>query len=157
MPAAARSAQTFGRTQERTVVLVSQGLFAVSAAIVLVLGTLHLAFTFRGKRFDPRDAELLARMKEVSPFITRQTTIWRAGQGFHASHSFGAMLFGLVYLYLALEPTHFLLGSRFLLSLGLVYLLAMVVLARRYWFSIPFHGVSLSCIAYAGALVASAA
>ena len=68
-----------------------------------------------------------------------------------------AMLFGLVYLYLALEPTHFLLGSYFLLGLGLVYLLAMVVLARRYWFSIPFRGVSLSCIAYAGALVASAA
>jgi hypothetical protein len=91
--------------------LVSQVLFAVSAAIVLILGTLHLTFTFRGQRFDPRNAELLVPMKEVCPFITRQTTIWRAGQGFHASHSFGAMLFGLVYLYLALEPTHFLLGS----------------------------------------------
>ncbi len=75
---------------------VSQGLFAISAAIVLVLGSLHLAFTFSGRRFDPRDADLLARMKEVSPFITRQTTIWRAGQGFHASHSFGAMLFATV-------------------------------------------------------------
>ena len=137
--------------------VVSQGLFAISAAIVLVLGTLHLALTFRGGRFDPRDAELLARMKEVSPSITRQTTIWRAGQGFHASHSLGAMLFGLVYLYLAFEPTHFLLGSRFLLGLGLLYLLAMVVLARRFWFSIPFRGVSLACMAYAGALVAMAA
>jgi hypothetical protein len=136
---------------------VSQGLFAVSAAIVFVLGSLHLAFTFSGKRFDPRDADLLARMKEVSPFITRQTTIWRAGQGFHASHSFGAMLFGLVYFYLALEPSHFLLGSYFLLSVGLVYLLAMALLARRYWFSIPFRGVSLSCISYVAAWLASAA
>jgi hypothetical protein len=95
-------------------------------------------------------------MKEVSPFITRQTTIWRAGQGFHASHSFG-MLFGLVYLYLAFVPSHFLFGSYFLLGLGLVYLLAMAVLARRYWFSIPFRGVNLSCVLYVGAWLASAA
>ena len=67
------------------------------------------------------------------------------------------MLFGLVYLYLALEPSHFLLGSCFLLGLGLVYLFAMAVLARRYWFSIPFRGVSLSCVVYAGAWLASAA
>ena len=138
-------------------VLVSQALFAVSAVIVLVLGTLHLAFTFSGNRFDPRDTELLARMKQVSPYITRQTTIWRVAQGFHASHSLGAMLFGLLYLYLALEPTRFLLGSYFLLGLGLVYLLAMVVLARRYWFSVPFRGVSLSFLAYLGAVLASAA
>jgi hypothetical protein len=139
------------------VVLVSQVLFAVSAAIVLGLGTLHLAFTFSGNRFDPRDTELLARMKEVSPFISRQTTIWRAGQGFHVSHSLGAMLFGLVYLYFALEPTHFLFGSYFLLGLGLVYLLLMVVLARQYWFSVPFRGVSVSLAAYVGAMLASAA
>lgn len=136
---------------------VSQGLFAVSAVIVLALGSLHLAFTFSGKRFEPRDADVLARMKEVSPFITRQTTIWRAGQGFHASHSLGAILFGLLYLYLALEPSHFLFGSYFLLGLGLAYLLAMAVLARRYWFSIPFRGVSVACVSYVGAWLASAA
>ena len=53
-------------------VLVSQVLFAVSAGIVLALGSLHLAFTFSGNRFEPRDTELLARMKEVSPFISRR-------------------------------------------------------------------------------------
>lgn len=136
---------------------VSQGLFAVSAIVVLVLGALHLAFTFSGNRFDPRDAELLARMKEVSPFISRQTTIWRAGQGFHTSHSLGAILFGLVYLYLALEPTHFLLRSYFLLGLGLLYLLAMVALARQYWFSVPFRGISISLVAYLCAVLANAA
>lgn len=134
-------------------VLVSQVLFASSAAIVFVLGTLHLVFTYRGKRFEPRDAALLVRMKEVSPYISRQTTIWRAGQGFHASHSFGAMLFGLVYAYLALEPSRFLLSSPFLLGLGLLYLAAMTVLARTYWFSVPLRGVSLSCALYVGAWV----
>lgn len=136
---------------------VSQGLFAISAGIILMLGTLHLAFTFRGERFHPRDSALLIRMKEVSPFISRQTTIWRANQGFHASHSFGAMLFGMVYLYFAFEPAHFLLGSHFLLGLGQTYLLGMVVLARQYWFSVPFHGLCISCGAYFGALLANAA
>lgn len=136
---------------------VTQTLFAASATIVLVLGTLHLVLTFHSNRFEPRDAGLLARMKEVSPAISRQTTLWRAGQGFHASHSLGAMLFGLVYLYLAFEPSHFLLGSRFLLGLGLAYLLAMAMLARRYWFSVPFRGVSLSLAAYLGGWIASAA
>ncbi len=45
----------------------------------------------------------------------------------------------------------------FLLGLGLAYLLAMLVVARRCWFSIPFRGVGFSCVAYAGALVANAA
>jgi len=137
------------------VVLVSQVLFAASAAVVLVLGTLHLVFTLHGTRFEPRDAALLAGMKEVSPFISRQTTIWRAGQGFHASHSFGAMLFGLVYAYLALEPSRLLLNSTFLLGLGLVYLAAMTFLARRCWFSVPFRGIGLACMLYVGAWVAA--
>lgn len=136
---------------------VTQILFATSASIVLVLGTLHLVLTFRSRRFEPRDAALLARMKEVSPAISRQTTLWRAGQGFHASHSLGAMLFGLVYLYLAFEPSHFLSGSRFLLGLGLAYLVAMAVLAHRYWFRVPFRGVSLSLAAYVAGWIASAA
>jgi hypothetical protein len=66
-------------------------------------------------------------------------------------------LFGLVYLYLALEPTHFLLSSYFLLGLGLVYLLVMVAVARKYWFSVPFRGVTFSLLAYLGAVLASAA
>ena len=47
--------------------------------------------------------------------------MWRAGIGFHASHSAGAMLFSLAYAYLALEPTQLLFKSPFLLTLGLAY------------------------------------
>jgi hypothetical protein len=127
----------------------TQVLLAASAAIVFMLGTLHLVFTFSGPRFHPRDADLAARMKEVSPYITRQTTIWRAGLGFHVSHSLGAMLFGLAYGYLALEPAHFLGGALFLQVLGLVYQLCLVALAWRYWFKIPLRGVGLACVLYA--------
>jgi hypothetical protein len=131
-------------------------LIAASAAVALVLGTLHLVLTFSGDRLFPRDPSLIERMKEVSPRISRQTTIWRAGVGFHASHSFGAMLFGLIYLYLALQASPFLFASTFLVVLGFVYLAAMTWLARLYWFSVPFRGIAVAAILYAAGVAAYA-
>jgi len=128
--------------------------FSASAAIVLALGSLHLFYTYRGPKLYPRDNELMRRMQEVSPVISRQTTIWRAGIGFHASHGFGAVLFGGLYLYLALEGTHFLAHSYFVLGVGLAYLAGMTVLAKLYWFSTPFWGISAALALYAAAVVA---
>jgi hypothetical protein len=134
--------------------IVAAFLFAASAAVVLLLGGLHMLYTYRGEKLFPRDAALVQRMQEVSPVISRQTTMWRAGIGFHASHSMGAILFGALYLFLAFEPSHFLFTSRFLLCLGFVYLAVMVVLARLYWFSIPFRGIALAAALYAAGIVA---
>jgi hypothetical protein len=131
-------------------------LLAASAAVVLFLGTMHLVFTFKGRRFHPRDAELMARMQAVSPVLTRQTTMWKAWVGFNASHSYGAMLFGLMYGYLALVHPAFLFASTFLLGLGLVFLACFLVLAKRYWFRIPLRGLMLAAALYLGALLAVA-
>ncbi len=129
-------------------------LVAASAAVIFVLGVMHLVFTFHGPKFDPRDAELKARMMAVSPVISRQTTMWRAWIGFNASHSYGAILFGLVWAYLALARPVFLFQSVFLLALGLLVLVAYVVLARVYWFSIPFRGITLATVLYGLGLLA---
>ena len=128
-------------------------LIAVSAAIILLLGLLHLRYTFYGRKLLPRDPELLARMREVSPVITRQTTMWKAWIGFNASHSFGAILFGLVYGYLSLVHATFLFQSTFLLLLGLALLLGYLLLAKSYWFSIPLRGILLATVLYAAALL----
>ena len=128
-------------------------LIAVSAAVILLLGLLHLLYTFYGTKLLPRDPELLARMREVSPVITRQTTMWKAWVGFNASHSFGAILFGVVYGYLSLVHAAFLFQSTFLLLLGLALLLAYVFLAKSYWFSIPLRGILLATVLYAAALL----
>jgi hypothetical protein len=128
-------------------------LVAASAAIVLLLGLLHLLYTFSGPKLLPRDRELQARMQEVSPVITRQTTMWKAWVGFNASHSCGLILFGAVYGYLALAHSDFLFQSLFLLSLGLILLLAYVFLARKYFFRIPFRGVLLATFLYGLALI----
>jgi hypothetical protein len=122
---------------------------------MLLLGLLHLLYTFRGPLLLPRDAALQARMQEVSPVITRQTTMWKAWVGFNASHSCGLILFGVVYGYLALRHAAFLLDSAFLLALGLIVLFGYVFLARQYFFRIPFRSVVLATFLYALALIVS--
>jgi hypothetical protein len=120
----------------------------ISAVIPGLLGLGHLILTFVGPKLLPRDRSLRAAMEAVSPVITRQTTIWRAWIGFNVSHSMGAMLFGLVYGYLALAHTDLLFGSVFLQALGLVTLSAYVVLAKLYWFVTPLLGTSVALGCY---------
>jgi hypothetical protein len=127
---------------------IASWLVAASAAIPLALGLAHFLFTFRGPKLAPRDPALEARMREVSPVITRQTTMWRCWIGFNASHSLGLVLFGAVYGDLALTQSDLLFGSAFLLALGLAALLGWAVLARRYFFSTPLRGVVLATALY---------
>ena len=122
-------------------------LIAASATIIALLGIIHLLYTFRGSHFDPRDSELKAKLMTVSPVISRQTTMWRAWVGFNASHSMGAILFGLVYGFLGNAYPEILFSSPFLLAVGLAMLGGFAVLGKVYWFRIPFRGIviSLSC------------
>jgi hypothetical protein len=134
-------------------IAIAPSLVAASAAIILLLGLVHLLYTFRGQKLHPRDADLEARMKEVSPVLTRETTMWRAWVGFNASHSYGAILFGLVYGYLAIVQSPLLFQSPFLLLVGVLLLAGYVVLGKVYWFSVPFRGIVLSFALYVAALV----
>ena len=129
-------------------------LVAASALVILALGCAHLLYTFRGNKFYPRDPALLARMQEVSPFISGKMSMWNAWVGFNASHSFGAMLFGLVYGYLALAQPAVLFSSWFLLAVGLALLAGCVFLGWRYWFSTPFRGIVLSTALYVSGVLA---
>lgn len=129
-------------------------LMSLSAAVLLTLGVLHLVYTFSGPLLTPRDAALQARMSEVHPVITRQTTMWRAWIGFNASHSMGAILFGLVYGFLAIAHPDILFGSTFLLAVGLVMLSGFVVLGKLYWFRVPFAGIVVSLAFYVASIVA---
>jgi hypothetical protein len=130
-----------------------QALVAASAAIILLLGLVHLLYTFRGRKLHPRDAALETSMREVSPVLTRETTMWKAWVGFNASHSFGAIFFGLVYGYLALAHGALLFASPYLLGVGLLLLAGYAFLGRRYWFSIPFRGIVAATVLYVAALV----
>jgi len=131
----------------------ASALITASAAIILLLGLVHLLYTFHGRKLHPRDAALEAQMREGHPGLTRKTTMWKSWVGFNASHSFGAILFGLVYGYLALLHSNFLFQSPFLLGLGLLLLAGYVFLGWRYWFSVPFRSIVVATICYVVALV----
>lgn len=123
-------------------------LMAASAVVLGSFGAVHLLYTYRGSKLDPRDPALRASMERTPLVITRQTTVWRAGKGFNASHSLGMIALALVYGHLALARPEVLSGSPFLLALGIAILLAYLSLAWRYFFSIPFRGMAVACALY---------
>ena len=121
---------------------------AASAAIILLIGLVHLLYTFRGPKLHPRDPDLTARMMVVSPVISSETTMWRCWVGFNASHSFCLIFFGALYGYLAMRHGAFLFHSWFLLALGLMLLLGYAALAKLYWFTTPFRAVVVATVLY---------
>jgi hypothetical protein len=132
----------------------ARALMTLSAAIIFALGGIHLLYTFWGPKLTPRDPALQARMREVSPVISRETTMWKTWIGFNVSHSLGGLLFGLVYGYLALVHPAFLFQSRFLLGVGFCLLGVYLFLGKVYWFRVPFAGILAALVAYVMSLVA---
>jgi hypothetical protein len=128
-------------------------LIAVSAAIVLLMGAAHLFYTFFSRMFHCRDPAVNVAMQSAAPRISADTSMWRAWTGFNASHSLGAMLFGLVYLQLALAHSALLAHGSYFALLGAALLAAYAVLAWRYWFRVPLVGITLALGAYIGGLV----
>jgi len=133
--------------------MIERLLMATSAGIPLVLGTLHLLYTFRGPKLLPRDASLRAAMERTHMVITRETTVWRAWLGFNATHSIALILFGLFFGFLAIEHAPLLFASPFLLVLGFGVLCAFLTLARLYFFSIPFKASAVALTCYVASIV----
>lgn len=127
-------------------------LAATSALIPLVLGTLHLTYTYRGPKLLPRDPGVIDAMKGTTMVITRETTVWNAWIGFNTTHSMSLILFGAVYGYFAIARPDVLFGSPFLQAVGIVTLAAFLVLSRAYFFSIPLAGMATATALYVGAL-----
>jgi hypothetical protein len=126
-----------------------------SAGIVFVLGAMHLLYTFTGNLLTPRDPALQISMGQISPVITKQTTMWRAYIGFNATHSMALLLFGVIFGYLAMAHAEILFHSPFLLTVGLATLVGFVLLSKFYFFRAPLVGVSAALICYVAAVIAS--
>jgi hypothetical protein len=141
--------------QNKESILAARILMVLSASIVLTLGVSHLVYTFSGPNLTPRDPALQVSMSQVSPVITKETTMWRCWVGFNASHSMGLILFGLVFGYLALAHGQLLFQSPFLLVVGLAMLGGLIVLCKVYWFSAPFTGIRISLACYLASIALS--
>src|SRR5262245_17722388 len=130
-------------------------LVSISAAIPLILGILHLVYTFSGSKLRPRDPELQSRMEAEPPGITSQTTMWRLWIGFNTNHSLGLLLFGCVYAYLALAQPDLLFRSTFLFVAGGLFLAGYLLVARVYFFRIPFLGLLVAAACYGAGFMAA--
>ena len=132
------------RPTNRETTLAAKILMVLSASTIFTLGVVHLVYTLWGPKLTPRDPALQISMSQISPVITKETTMWQCWVGFNASHSMGLILFGLVFSYLALAHGQLLFQSPFLLVVGLALLGGLVVLCKVYFSSVPLTGVCIS-------------
>ena len=137
--------------------LAARILMVLSASILFTLGVVHLVYTFWGPKLTPRDPALQVSMSQISPVITKETTMWRAWVGFNVSHSMGLILFGLVFGFLTLAHGQLLFRSPFLLVVGLAFLVGFVVLCKFYFFRVPLMGISISLACYVASIALSRA
>jgi hypothetical protein len=129
----------------------------LSAGIIFTLGAIHLIYTFYGLQLTPRDPALQISMSQVSPVISKETTMWRCWVGFNATHSMALLLFGLVFGFLALAHGEVLFHSPFLLVVGLAMLAGLVVLCKLFFFRVPLIGVSIALVCYVASVAISRA
>ncbi len=94
------------RTERKIEMTPEKVLLIVGATIFGILGSIHLLYTFFTNKFDAFDQTVTKAMRETSPVLTKETTMWDAWIGFNVSHSLGAMLVTAFYVPLALtnEP-----------------------------------------------------
>ena len=137
--------------------MIATVLMVASAAVLFALGTTHLILTFVGPKLTPRDPALKVRMAEVSPVITKETTMWSFWIGFNISHSMAAMLFGLIYSFLAIAHGGLLFSSPYLLIVGLLTVGGLFVVGKVYWFSGPFIGIGISLACYVSSVIVALA
>ena len=137
--------------------MIAKMLMVVSAGIAFTLGVVHFVYTFWGPKLMPRDPALQVSMSQISPVITKETSMWRCWVGFNATHSIGLILFGLVFAYLAAAHGQVLFQSTFLLAVGLVMLGCLVVLCKVYFFSVPLAGVCISLACYIASIAVARA
>jgi len=129
----------------------AQILLIIGASIFGILGIVHLLYTFFTNKFEAHDSSVTEAMKGTSPILTKETSVWNAWVGFNASHSLGAMLVAAVYIPLATSYFYIIQQSTWFSSLPVLIGLSYLILAKKYWFKIPFFGVLLSTTCFAGA------
>lgn len=123
-------------------------LLITGSTILLILGTLHLIYTFFTDKFNTRNVSTQQMMEVDFPILTSKTTIWKAWIGFNASHSIGAMFIGLINIIIVIENFSLFQQSITLLILDNCTIIFYTFLAVRYWFIIPKVGIFISLFCF---------
>ena len=133
--------------------MLAQILIIFGAALMGLLGTLHIVYTFFTNKLEPRDAATATAMKATNPVLTRRVNFWDGWIGFNASHGLGIVLFAGTYLLLAVGHMSCLRDSRALTWLPVAAGAAYLSLGR-YWFRTPIIGLSIATACFLAAALA---
>ena len=131
----------------------SQVLFIIGASIFGLLGFVHLIYTFFTDKFNAYDPDVTVAMKNTSPVLTKETTVWRAWIGFNASHSLGAIIVAAIYIPLAFSHIQFIVNNNWFSVLPSIIGFSYLLLAKNYWFKIPFFGILIATVCFVSAFV----
>lgn len=133
----------------------AQILIVAGALPFIVLGLLHNIYTAIDRRkpfrISPSDPAVRTAMEGGRLKIHPLTNVWRAWIGFNFSHGLGAIVFGAIYLILALTEFEMLIASRPLMMIAAVTPLIYLWLAIRFWFVIPVVGIAIGTAGMVGA------
>lgn len=134
--------------------MIEKYLWIAGSLPFIILGTIHLSYTFFTNKFFSRNRQLNEEMKTSFPVLTKETTMWKAWTGFNASHSCGAIYIGVINLILAIQYFTVIQNPAFLV-LNIVTVLFYLWLAKKYWFRIPFMGILITagCFFIAAAII----
>jgi hypothetical protein len=111
--------------------IVAKYLWIAGSIPFIVLGTIHLLYTFFTNKFSSRNNTVDESMKTSSPLLTSHTTMWKAWIGFNASHSSGAIHIGFINLFIAIQYTTILQDPVFLFF-NIIIVLFYLLLAAKY-------------------------
>jgi len=131
--------------------MIEQALLIFGATVFGLLGAVHLFYTFYTNKFDAREKSVTSAMRNSSPVLTKETTMWNAWIGFNASHSLGAIFVAAVYVPLAIYNMQVIRDSLWFTVLPVLIGFSYLVLAKKYWFKIPFIGISISTLCFTSA------
>ena len=128
-------------------------LWFTGSAIFLALGTIHLYYTFFSGKFAARNRAVVTAMKNTTPVLTNETTMWNAWIGFNASHSAGAIFIGLINIILVVQYFPVLQNSLILQLFNILTAIFYCWLAKKYWFRIPFIGILITTACFVAASI----
>jgi hypothetical protein len=128
--------------------MMARYLWELGSLIIFILGSIHVFYTFFTNKFKSRNEILMSEMKKSNFILTKETTMWKAWIGFNGSHSSGIIFIGVANFYLALKHFQLLMTDDFLVLFTIATLVYYAWLAKKFWFRVPFLGVSLTLICY---------
>ena len=132
--------------------MIEKYLWIAGSLPFIILGAIHLLYTFFTNKFSSRNKMLDEEMKISVPVLTKEVTMWNAWVGFNASHSSGVIYIGFINLFIAIGFSSILHNPLFLL-LNMATVLFYLWLAKKYWFKTPFRGVLISAVCFTAAII----